>query len=205
MSSYARGWIWSLESRCTSGPIRAPNPPRIHLEAHLFPLTQWACGLPRCIPSPADPPMDPLQTPTSPLPHSQPKTPQFPPHNGSRVWLLTDGLSPIAISLSRHLLRHGDYVVSGVLPGEFAGQRGNELRALIDELGEQRDAGLQGGDEDADDMDVDDESNEDGPSVVTSGGGDTGNTEEGSGWKEQKRKRWRPWHERFKVVALDGR
>jgi hypothetical protein len=91
------------------------------------------------------------------------------------------------------------------MPGDFAGQRGDELRSFIGEVGEQGERGPQGRDEDMDDVDGDDESDEDWPSVVVSGVGDTGNMEEESGRKQQKRKRWRPWNERFKVVALDGR
>jgi hypothetical protein len=144
-------------------------------------------------------PMDhpvPSQKSASPLPQSHTKTPQFPSHNDPRVWFLTDGLSPIAISLSRHLLQHGDYVVSGVLPLEYAGERGDDLREFIGELGEQ---GLESQD-DEDDMDVDDESDGE-----HSGGEDTGEEKEVTGHRQQKRRRSGPWIERFKVVALDGR
>lgn len=48
-----------------------------------------------------------------------PRLPKFPAHNAPRVWFLTSGNSPIAISLSRYLLDHGDYIVAGVQPTEF--------------------------------------------------------------------------------------
>ncbi|KAI9658077.1 MAG: hypothetical protein M1821_002737 [Bathelium mastoideum] len=51
-----------------------------------------------------------------------PRTPAFPPSNAPRVWLLTSGDSPVAISLSRLLLAHGDYVLAGIMPGELARQ-----------------------------------------------------------------------------------
>jgi NAD(P)-dependent dehydrogenase (short-subunit alcohol dehydrogenase family) len=35
------------------------------------------------------------------------------------VWLITRGVSPIAIALARQVLEHGDYVVAGVVPIEF--------------------------------------------------------------------------------------
>lgn len=48
-----------------------------------------------------------------------PRLPKFPAHNAPRVWFLTSGNSPVAISLSRYLLDHGDYIVVGVSPSEF--------------------------------------------------------------------------------------
>jgi NAD(P)-dependent dehydrogenase (short-subunit alcohol dehydrogenase family) len=152
--------------------------------------------------------MDPspsTQTPQSPLPQAHPKTPQFPPHKDPRVWFLTDGLSPIAISLSRHLLRHGDSVVAGILPGEFQGKRGDGLRAFMEadgflEQGQDEAVwtGAQEMDDDDDAMDVDGEESDGEESGVPGG-------EEENMRKLQKKKRWRPWNERFKVVALDGR
>lgn len=47
------------------------------------------------------------------------RSPQFPPANAPRVWFLTNGASPIAISLARKVLHHGDCVVAGVFPSEF--------------------------------------------------------------------------------------
>jgi hypothetical protein len=61
------------------------------------------------------------------------KEPEFPASNSPRVWLLTDGLSPTAVSLSRRLLEHGDCVVAGVVPEEFEGPRGDALRSLMQE------------------------------------------------------------------------
>jgi len=59
------------------------------------------------------------------------KEPEFPAANAPRVWLLTDGLSPIAVALSRRLLDHGDCVVAGIVPAEFEGPRGDALRQLM--------------------------------------------------------------------------
>jgi hypothetical protein len=39
----------------------------------------------------------------------------------------------VAISLSMHLLEHGDYVVAGILPSEFTTPRGEELRGFLEE------------------------------------------------------------------------
>jgi len=75
---------------------------------------------------------------TSGAQQSIPKVPQFPPHNAPRVWFISDGLAPIAISLSRYLLDHGDYVVVGVLPTEFAEKRGYELREFLTEVAHER-------------------------------------------------------------------
>ncbi|EON61531.1 hypothetical protein W97_00746 [Coniosporium apollinis CBS 100218] len=56
-----------------------------------------------------------------------PRSPQFPQANAPRVWFLTNGASPIAISLARKVLEHGDCVVAGVSPLEF---EKNEDRSL---------------------------------------------------------------------------
>ncbi|KAF2097053.1 NAD(P)-binding protein [Rhizodiscina lignyota] len=73
----------------------------------------------------------PVHTPAQP-----PKTPQFPPHNAPRVWLLTNGASPISINLARHLLAHGDYVVTCVSPWEIEKEerRGREFGAFWEEI-----------------------------------------------------------------------
>jgi hypothetical protein len=94
-------------------------------------------------------------------------------------------------------LQHGDYVVSGVLPKEYAGVRGDELKEFIGEIAAQ---GQENQDDAGDEMDVDYESDGE-----PSGGGDTGEGQEEIRQKSQKRKSWTPWSERFKVVALDGR
>jgi hypothetical protein len=64
-------------------------------------------------------------------------TPQFPTHNAPRVWLLTSGDSPIGISLARQVLNHGDFVVSGIIPGEFEkdGTRSEEFKSFLSEVG----------------------------------------------------------------------
>ena len=66
------------------------------------------------------------------------------------MWFITDGLAPIAISLSRYLLEHGDYVVAGVLPTEFTEERGDELREFLVEVAHEGDAegrdGMENGD-----------------------------------------------------------
>ncbi|PNS14457.1 hypothetical protein CAC42_3743 [Sphaceloma murrayae] len=48
-----------------------------------------------------------------------PRVPKFPTHNAPRVWLITSASSPIGISLSRHLLSHGDYIVAGISPSDL--------------------------------------------------------------------------------------
>lgn len=121
-----------------------------------------------------------------------PEFPQFPSHKEPRVWLLTDGLSPIAISLSRYVLQHGDYVISGILPAEFSGARGDELRDFMENIAREGDDGNE--DEEGDEMEVDPTDHADGSEE---------DSEEARGKaKSPTRKRWR---ERFKVVALDGR
>ena len=68
-----------------------------------------------------------------------PRSPKFPTHNSPRVWFLTSANSPVGISLSRHLLAHGDYVTAGVLPVEFEKHedRSSDFRAFLDEVGQQ--------------------------------------------------------------------
>lgn len=82
--------------------------------------------------NPPSPP--PAQSSHTSVQQSIPKVPQFPPHNAPRVWFITDGLTPVAISLSRYLLDHGDYVVAGVVPTEFTEKRGDELREFLAEV-----------------------------------------------------------------------
>ncbi|KAF2432291.1 NAD(P)-binding protein [Tothia fuscella] len=134
-------------------------------------------------------------SPTKSSKNSMPKTPQFPPDKDPRVWFLTDGLSPIAIALSRQLLHHGDYIISGILPSEFKTSRGDGLKDLMEEVARESE-GESGeldadGDEDMEGAESDGESGEDGI-----------HEEKPSEEKVRRRKRWR---ERFKVVALDGR
>ncbi|GAQ03618.1 dehydrogenase/reductase SDR family member 7C [Aspergillus lentulus] len=40
--------------------------------------------------------------------------PQFPAHSEPRVWILTAGDSPIGISVTRQILKHGDYALVGL-------------------------------------------------------------------------------------------
>ncbi|KAI9832543.1 MAG: hypothetical protein M1819_004333 [Sarea resinae] len=72
---------------------------------------------------------------------------QFPPHNAPRVWFLTSGSSPIGIALSRQVLDHGDYVISGVLPSEFERDdldRSRDFRAFLNEVGQKGKEGWRG-------------------------------------------------------------
>ena len=104
-----------------------------------------------------------------------PKTPHFPASNAPRVWFLTDGLSPIAIALSRLLLEHGDYVIAGVISEEFSGKRGDGLRSFLADAGKETNIDI---------------SNAASPSSEDSG------TARGNDKK---------WKERYRALALDGR
>ncbi|EXJ87579.1 hypothetical protein A1O3_04539 [Capronia epimyces CBS 606.96] len=68
---------------------------------------------------------------SAPLP-----TPQFPTHNAPRVWLITSGDSPIGISVSRQVLDHGDYVVSGIIHSEFESDspRSQQYKRFLSEV-----------------------------------------------------------------------
>ncbi|KAK6003990.1 hypothetical protein QM012_008840 [Aureobasidium pullulans] len=68
-----------------------------------------------------------------------PRQPKFPTHNSPRVWFLTSANSPVGISLARHLLDHGDYVVAGVPPLEFEknAEQSTHFRDFLDEVKEQ--------------------------------------------------------------------
>ena len=104
-----------------------------------------------------------------------PKTPHFPASNAPRVWFLTDGLSPVAIALSRLLLDHGDYVIAGVISEEFSGKRGNGLRSFLADAGKETDIDI---------------SNAASPT-----------SEDGGAAKGSDKK----WKERYRALALDGR
>jgi hypothetical protein len=95
-----------------------------------------------------------------------------------RVWFLTDGLSPIAVALSKTLLRRGDYVVSTILPEDYKGPRGDGLRNLMTEMNNEQESGNR---EIHDDEEEDDE---DSSPIET--------IEKG-------------WKERFKLVPMDAR
>ena len=45
--------------------------------------------------------------------------PQFPPHNESRVWVITAGDSPIGISVARQILAHGDSALVGITSSDL--------------------------------------------------------------------------------------
>lgn len=62
----------------------------------------------------------------------------WPPHDRPRVWLLTDGQSPIAVALARKLLEHGDSVVAGLTRSSVEEEWDSEddLAALRAELKE---------------------------------------------------------------------
>lgn len=67
---------------------------------------------------------------------ARPRSPHFPPHNAPRVWFMTIGSSPIAISLAKQVLDHGDYVVAGVVPLEFEKREGQseDFRAFLEDV-----------------------------------------------------------------------
>jgi hypothetical protein len=118
---------------------------------------------------------------------------------------LTDGLSPIAISLSRHLLEHGDYVVVGILPGEFDSSRGDELRSFMGEIAREGSGATQQDGQ----MDLDDERDDDEQDGQESDedAGSTSNSRS-SKTKAENRKtkvRRKRWRERFKLVGIDAR
>lgn len=66
-----------------------------------------------------------------------PRSPRFPTHNSPRVWLITCANSPVGISLTRHLLAHGDYITAGVQAVEFEKheQRSGDFKAFLEEIG----------------------------------------------------------------------
>jgi len=142
--------------------------------------------------------MDPLASTAAEPPISRlasiPKSPQFPPHKEPRIWFVTDGLSPIAIALSRRLLQHGDYVISGVLPSDYLGVRGDEMRELIQDVARERE-----GDEDVDGGDVMD------VDTAKGSGEKLDDDDSGEEARSPPSKRQKRWRERFKIVALDGR
>ena len=72
-----------------------------------------------------------------------PPNPQFPTHNAPRVWLITSGDSPVGISVARHVLAHGDYVVTGIIPAEFERYDGrtDEFKAFLADVGKKSNAG----------------------------------------------------------------
>ena len=161
-------------------------------------------------PSPVQPP--PRQTSN----HAQsiPKVPQFPPHNAPRVWFITDGLCPIAISLSRYLLEHGDYVVAGVVPSEMTQQRGEELKEFWPEVAhegmghwtttERRGSEKSNGKGSEKDNGKGSEKNNGKGSENDNRRGSEEDIENGDRASNTGRtmKRWR---DRFRVVGLDGR
>lgn len=69
-------------------------------------------------------------------PPSNPPASHFPSHDGPRVWILSSGDSPVGISVTRQLLEHGDYVVTGVRPPnpEREDPRTAEFEAFLEEI-----------------------------------------------------------------------
>lgn len=65
-----------------------------------------------------------------------PREPAFPTHNAPRVWFLTCATTSIGISLCRHLLAHGDYVLAGVDSVDFEkhDERSADFKDLLDEV-----------------------------------------------------------------------
>lgn len=160
-------------------------------------------------------PAPPSSNPPSSNPPAQPpKTPQFPPHNAPRVWLLTNGASPISINLARHLLAHGDYVVSCVCPRaiEHDERHGLQLAAFYEEIRRQGsgkssarekdkesseehlpDVGKSEGEKDGSGEDKGDSHGEKGGSGRQNGTG-----------KSSANTKMKPYRERMRVVPLDS-
>ena len=116
---------------------------------------------------------------------------------------MTSGVSPIAVTLSRYLLEHGDYVVLGVMPTEFEHpERGSELKAFLDEIRAEdgddhyHSSVFHHGDDDGDTVAVHD---------PTSAGGSSSSTGVAAGAASASRPRQKPWRERVRPVALDSR
>lgn len=138
---------------------------------------------------------------TPPVPsYAPPKKPQWPVHNAPRVWFLTDGLAPIAIALSRHLLEHGDYIVAGIVPEEFDSPRGDELKALMADVARESNEGEEMLDVDTDEEDDEEEEDEEQGQEDTAKA--KGKAKSGVNNSGARRKRWR---EHFKLVGFDGR
>ena len=75
-------------------------------------------------------------TPPSPHRPSKHAISHFPPHAQPRVWFITAAASPIAISLSRELLAHGDIILAGndsISLGKEDPIRANELGLLSED------------------------------------------------------------------------
>jgi hypothetical protein len=119
---------------------------------------------------------------------------------------MTDGLAPIAIALSRHLLEHGDYVAAGTLPSEFESSRGEGLRSFIGEVVRDGSDNVEE-EEGIEDVDMELGGEKEGEKEGEEKEGEEKEGEEGSGngngmGQRRRRKRWR---DRFRVVRLDGR
>lgn len=107
---------------------------------------------------------------------------------------MTDGLAPIAIALSRHLLKHGDYVVAGTLPSDFEATRGEGLRSFMGEVARE-------GRDEAEEEDQEIDEPPGGGLEDIEIGDDKGGEEKG----ETQKKRRKTWRDRFRVIRLDGR
>jgi len=74
-------------------------------------------------------------------PPAQP-IPRIPfPNDQLRVWFLTSGNSPIAASIARRLLEHGDSIVAGVCPTEYStsGSHKEDFEELLKEVASNQD------------------------------------------------------------------
>lgn len=71
----------------------------------------------------------------SPPVQSAPRIPF--PNDQPRVWFITSGNSPIAASIARYLLEHGDSVVAGVRNAEYntSESHKDDFEALLKEVG----------------------------------------------------------------------
>jgi hypothetical protein len=95
-----------------------------------------------------------------------------------QVWFMTDGLSPIALALTRRLLQRGDFVILGVSPEESNGPRSAGLKEFLQEVNGSGDTEDDDPFHDSDDEDHDYDST--------------------AGARSE-------WKERFKVLPLDAR
>jgi NAD(P)-dependent dehydrogenase (short-subunit alcohol dehydrogenase family) len=78
------------------------------------------------------------EQPPSPSNADQSYDPETSPSTSPKVWLLPDGLSPLAVGLARRLLENGDCVVAGIQPGEFSTSRADALKVLLQECDNQK-------------------------------------------------------------------
>lgn len=154
------------------------------------------------------------QSSPQPPPSGQvPKTPQFPPHNAPRVWLLTNGASPISTNLARHLLAHGDYIVLCVPPKELQQdeQRSGEFDAFLQDIKRQTAGRKQTPLTENVDTIEDLGSNDDGPGgngIGNSNGQDVDDEEASDADRPASNTKpatkMKPWRERIRIVPVDS-